>query len=125
MKMENVQYTVIKDNGIIKAEVHGCTLDAFREFNKRFMFHSTSKMRILCEEFHGSFNFIMPEKFSVIVKLHPDDVWDEEKGKKIALRRLATKYNNALDKRLHNMYKALDKSMCKLEAYLEDHHLIE
>lgn len=123
MKMENVRYSVVKDRGIIRASIIGCKYDALREFNKRFVAHSTSAMWTWVDK--DDSRFVMPHKFSVTIKLHPDDVWDENKGKNIALRRLAEKYNRSLDKHLLNIYKALTKSMGKMETYLSDHHLIE
>lgn len=123
MKMENVRYSVVESRGIIRASITDCEYDAIMEFNKRFVAHSTSAFCVCAKD--DDSRFIMPHKFSVTVRLHPDDVWDEKRGKDIATRRLAEKYNNSLDKHLFNIYKAFMKSMGKMETYLSDHHLIE
>ena len=123
MKMENVRYSVVKSRGIIRASITDCEYDAIMEFNKRFVEHSTSAFGVWVDKDNS--RFVMPRKFSVTVRLHPDDVWDEKRGKDIATRRLAEKYNNSLDKHLFNIYKAFMKSMDKMETYLSDHHLIE
>lgn len=53
---------------------------------------------------HGMFvsanKYLMPTKFRVKVKCHPDDVYSEEEGRKQAKRKLLNAYHKALDKRL-------------------------
>ena len=121
MDSRRVQYTVIKDKGIVRASIDCCCYDAIIEFNKRFMEHSTSSLGLdLCGI---DSRFMMPCSFSVVAKLHPEDEWNEEEGKRIALRKLATKYNHSLDKHLLNMYNAMMKSMDKMYGYLVAHKM--
>ena len=121
MDSRRVQYTVIKDKGIVRASIYCTCYDAIEEFNKRFMEHSTSSLMIGIDSCDS--RFMMPYSFSVVAKLHPEDEWNEEEGKRIALRKLATKYNHSLDKHLHNMYNAMMKSMDKMHGYLVAHKM--
>ena len=66
----------------------------------------------------------MPYQFSAVAKLHPEDEWNEETGKKIALKKLSEQYNRSLDKHLTNMYNALSSVMDKMKVYLEDRSLL-
>lgn len=121
MNAERVKYTIIEDKGIVKASISCTCYDALEEFDKRFMMHSTSSLALGAVE--DDHRFMMPCSFSVVAKLHPEDKWNEEEGKRIALRKLATKYNHSLDKHLANIYKAMMKSMDKMHTYLVEHKM--
>lgn len=122
MNANRVKYTVIEEKGIVKATIDSCTFDAVQVFNQKFMEHSTSSLYLSWFDLSDS-KFMMPHSFSVVAKLHPEDKWNEEEGKRIALRKLATKYNHSLDKHLANIYKAMMKSMDKMHTYLVEHKM--
>lgn len=44
--------------------------------------------------------YLMPKQFRVVVKVHGDDVFSEEEGKKIAKQKLLRKYYKAFDARM-------------------------
>lgn len=123
MNINRVKYVVIKDKGIVRAIISGCKYDAFDAFDKKFMLPSTHYLTLCANGKHEK--FIMPYQFSAVAKLHPEDEWDEETGKKIALKKLSEQYNHSLDKHISNMHDALSSVMEKLEAYLGDRNLLK
>ena len=122
MNINRVKYVVIKDKGIVRAIISGCKYDAFDAFDKKFMSPSTHYLALCVNENHEK--FIMPYQFSAVAKLHPEDEWNEETGKKIALKKLSEQYNHSLDKHLANMYDALSSAMGKMKVYLEERNLL-
>lgn len=122
MNAERVRFTVIEEKGIVKAEIFDCELDAIEAFDTKFMEHATSALALGIWDDCDS-RFAMPYKFSVVAKKHPDDEWDEATGRRVAMRKLANKYNSSLDKHLLNIYKAMTKSMDKMYTYLVEHKM--
>lgn len=122
MNINRVKYVVIKDKGIVRAIISGCKYDAFDAFDKKFMSPSTHYLALCVNKNHEK--FIMPYQFSAVAKLHPEDEWNEETGKKIALKKLSEQYNRSLDKHLANMYDALSSTMDKMKVYLEERNML-
>ena len=123
MDIYRIEYTVIKDKGIVRASISDCCYDAFAEFDNKFLSPSTSHLILCASGYHEK--FIMPYKFSAVAKLHPEDEWDEDVGKRIALKKLTERYNHSLDKHIKNMYNALFETLSKTEIYLNDRHLLD
>ena len=121
MNNNRVIFKVFPEHRIIKAEINDCMFDAINEFNRKFLAHSTSSLALsACHRRNQKFNekFIMPDTFSVVVKCHPVDKFDEEKGKRLALNRLADKYTKSLNKHLENILNAIDESLVELAFHL-------
>ena len=120
MNNNRVIFKVIPEHRIVKAEIDNCEFDAIFEFNRKFLAHSTSSLTFAptncCDE-----RFMMRPTYSVVVRCHPDDEFDEEKGKRLALDRLADKYTKSLNKHLDNIFNSLDKSLDKLAEYIADY----
>ena len=126
MDNNRVKYTVIKDKGIVRATISNCEFDALFAFNKKFMLPSTN-----CLELDITFGresdekFTMPHQLSAVARCHAEDEWDEEVGKKIALKKLSEKYNYSMDKRFSNMFDTLISVMGKMRTYLDDRNMLE
>lgn len=120
MNNNRVIFKVFPEHRVIKAEISDCMFDAINEFNHKFLAHSTSSLALSTFYCRGE-KFIMPDTFSVVVRCHPDDEFDEEKGKRLALDRLADKYTKSLNKHLDNILNSLYKSLDKLAEYLSDY----
>ena len=117
MNNNRVIFKVFPEHRIIKAEISDCEFDAIYEFNRRFLAHSTSSLALsACHRRNEK--FIMPNTFSVVVRCHPVDKFDEEKGKRLALNRLADKYTKSLNKHLENILNAIDESLYELANHL-------
>lgn len=123
MNVERVNYVVIKESGIVRATISECEYDAFEAFDSKFMLPSTHYLA-LCPSYEHE-RFMMPYQFSVVAKMHPEDEWDEEFGKKVALKKLSEKYNSSLDKHIANMYNALKSVLEKAEVYLDNRNLLK
>ena len=120
MNNNRVIFKVIPEHRIVKAEINDCEFDAISEFNRKFLAHSTSSLA-LSTFYCRDEKFLMPNTFSVVVRCHPVDKFDEEKGKRLALDRLADKYTKSLNKHLDNILISLDKSLERLAEYLSDY----
>lgn len=120
MNNNRVIFKVFPEHRIIKAEIDDCMFDAINEFNRKFLAHSTSSLALSTFYCKGE-KFLMPNTYSVVVRCHPDDEFDEEKGKRLALDRLADKYTKSLNKHLDNILISLDKSLERLAEYLSDY----
>ena len=117
MNNNRVIFKVFPEHRIIKAEINDCEFDAIYEFNRKFLAHSTPSLSLsACHRRNEK--FIMPNTFSVVVRCHPDDKFDEEKGKRLALNRLADKYTKSLNKHLENILNAIDESLYELANHL-------
>ena len=117
MNNNRVIFKVFPEHRIIKAEINDCMFDAINEFNRKFLAHSTSSLALSTFYCKGE-KFLMPNTYSVVVRCHPDDEFDEEKGKRLALDRLADKYTKSLNKHLDNILISLDNSLERLAEYL-------
>ena len=120
MNNNRVIFKVIPEHRIVKAEINDCEFDAISEFNRKFLAHSTSSLTLAPATSYDE-KFMMPNTYSVVVRCHPDDEFDEEKGKRLALDRLADKYTKSLNKHLDNILISLDKSLERLAEYLSDY----
>lgn len=120
MNNNRVIFKVFPEHRIVKAEINDCMFDAINEFNRKFLAHSTSSLALSTFYCRGE-KFLMPNTYSVVVRCHPDDEFDEEKGKRLALDRLADKYTKSLNKHLDNILISLDKSLERLAEYLSDY----
>ena len=126
MNNNRVKYIVVKDKGIVRAVISGCEFDALLAFNKKFMLPSTTCLALDITFGHESDEkFTMPHQFSAVARCHAEDEWDEEIGKKIALKKLSEKYNKSLDKHLANMFDTMISVMDKTSVYLGDRNLLD
>lgn len=117
MNNNRVIFKVIPEHRIVKAEINDCEFDAISEFNRKFLAHSTSSLTLAPANIYDE-KFMMHNTYSVVVRCHPDDEFDEEKGKRLALDRLADKYTKSLNKHLGNILNSLDKCLDKLAEYI-------
>lgn len=120
MNNNRVIFKVIPEHRIVKAEINDCEFDAISKFNRKFLAHSTSSLTLTPANCYDE-KFMMQNTYSVVVRCHPDDEFDEEKGKRLALDRLADKYTKSLNKHLDNILISLDKSLERLAEYLSDY----
>ena len=117
MDNTRVEYKVIPEKGIVIAKIWGTNFDAIDAFNKKFL--STASSSLDLSVFGRNEKFHMPYTFKAVSRCHPEDIFDEEKGKRIALNKLSEKYNRSLDKHLANIMLALDKALKGIDHYFE------
>lgn len=116
MKLDNVKYKVIEDMRIVIATIKGIKSDAVRTFNNRFLAHSTSDIEINCWD---NQRFMMPYSMKAVARCSPEDEFDVEKGKKIALKKLSEKYNRSLDKHLLNIFLEFVGCLDNMDEYFQ------
>jgi hypothetical protein len=121
MKNRNVEFKVIEDKRIVIATIKGIEYDPIRVFNKKFIAHSTSNIEL--SAWYDQ-KFMMPHSMKAVARCCPDDKFDIEKGKQIALKKLNEKYNCSLDKHMMHIANAMKKSLEKTESYMKVHKVI-
>ena len=118
MNHNRVTYKVIPEHRVVIAEIDSTDFDALREFNDKYLAHSTSALRLRVDKYDEK--FLMPHSFKAVARCHPDDEFDVEKGKRIALDRLADKYTASLNKHLNNYIRAIDEALTFLAIALPE-----
>lgn len=83
-----ITYNIDKENRIITASMDECVFDAYDNLKKIGL-----DANLLLNFFNlGWTEFTMRRVYKGVAKCHPDDDWDEEKGKELAKARLLRKY---------------------------------
>lgn len=83
-----ITYNIDKENRIITASMDECVFDAYDNLKKIGL-----DANLLLNFFDLAWNeFAMRRVYNGVAKCHPDDDWDEEKGKELAKARLLRKY---------------------------------
>lgn len=105
-------------NGVVKATIYGCKYDAMDKLNSKFIAPSTSDIRIedrWCKDNH----YLMRNSYSAIARCMDGDEYDFEVGKRIAAKKLAEKYNKAIDKRMARFLIHMDKTLKAMDKYFD------
>lgn len=119
MDYERASYIIDKGNNVVVAEIDNCLFDAEDMMNKRFIPSVTSGFQVSNV---GRNKFDMNRNYKAVAKLHPDDQWDEKRGKKIANDKLTEVYHHSMNKRLAKYAKDFRKIADNIDKYLEDRH---
>lgn len=115
MDNRRVNYFVDKANGVVVAEINGCSDDANTLLNDKFVVNVTSGMSIW-EVLNSKFE--MNKRYKAVARLHPSDEWDENLGKAIALDKLTETYHHSMNKRLALYAKDFRKIADEIDQYL-------
>ena len=119
MENSRVEYKVIPEQRIVIAKINNIEDDAINFFNKKFLANITSSIHVTNNWYKDDEKFIMPRSLKCVARCHPDDVFDEEVGKRIALKKLSEKYNRCLDKHLAHFLVSFDKTLKIMDKYFE------
>ena len=119
MNNNRASYIIDKGNNVVVAEITGCLFDAEDMMNNRFIPSVTSGFHLAdtCSN-----KLEMNRKYKAVAELHPDDQWDEKRGKKIAHDKLTEVYHHSMNKRLAKYAKDFRKIADNIDKYLEDRH---
>lgn len=125
MDHSRVKYVVDEANRVIIAEINGVDYDAVDKLNRKIIPVVSSKLAVdlinlkLWAHPYASDEFLMPKKIRAVARCHPEDTWDVEKGKQIALKKLDEKYEAAINKRINNFATVLSGVVLAIDEYLE------
>lgn len=108
MKNE-ITYKVYEEQGVVVAIAQGCTYDAINRFDTKFVKTTSSYLNIGFGSLFSfpDLRFYMPNTIRAVARLHPEDKWDENIGKEIAFKKLCNKYEQAITKRMRNIFEVL------------------
>lgn len=83
-----VQYNVDEKNRVVTASIHGTQLDCYRTVHKVLgsKYQLSGRIEKAC---------LMPNVFEGVAHCHPDDTFDADIGKRIALSRLLKQYHKS------------------------------
>ena len=115
MDNRRVKYIVDEENKVVVAEIECCEYDALDMLDSKFSTCVTSGMYV-CNKYRSKFN--MNRKYRAVAKLHPDDVWDEKRGRDIACDKLTETYHHSLNKRLALYAQDFRKIADEIDKYL-------
>lgn len=119
MNTNRVEIKEFKDSKIVKATIYGCKFDAIDKINSKFIAPSTSDVGIsVWNGFNGN-SYMMRNSYSAIARCMPGDEYDFEVGKRIAVKKLSEKYNDALDRRVARFAQHMNKSVAAVQKYLD------
>ena len=119
MNNNRASYIIDKGNNVVVAEITGCLFDAEDMMNNRFIPSVTSGFHLANT---GNNKFDMNRNYKAVAKLHPDDQWDEKRGKKIAHDKLTELYRHSMNERLAKYANDFRKIADNIDKYLEDRH---
>ena len=122
MDNTRVKYITDKDNGVVVAEIDECYDNAENMINNMFIPCVTSGFTVY-NSFRSKFD--MNRKYKAIAKLHPEDEWNEQRGKVIACDRLTETYHNSMNKRLAKYVDDFRKIADNIEKYLNERHFYD
>ena len=122
MNKERVIYKVFPEHRVVVAEIHGCKHDA-RDVVDGIMDNVTSSFYVCLRR--SDERFLMDNTFKTTAHCHPDDIFDEEIGKKIALKKLTEAYHRSLNKHVANYMKYFAAAADKMKEHLDKKHYME
>jgi hypothetical protein len=122
MNNRRVKHIINEKNGIVAAEIKECMFDAENMMNDRFIPSVTSSFMVN-SKFNGKYS--MNPKYRAVARLHPEDNWDESRGKVIATNKLTEVYHDSMNKRLAKYAEDFRKIADNIEQYLVDRHFYE
>lgn len=119
MKNE-IEYKVYENQGMVVAIAQNCTYDAINRFAAKFVKTTSSYLNIGFSSLFSfpDLRFYMPNTIRAMARLHPEDKWDEHVGKKIAYKKLCNKYEQAITKRMRNIFNVLCDVLDKADKEL-------
>lgn len=123
MNTDRVKYIVDEQNGIVAAEIDACYGDATDKLNE-LIANTTSGFTVWSNCLRGS-KFDMNRKYKAVAHLHPEDKWDEKRGKAIACDKLTEAYHRSQNKRLAKYAADFRKIADNIEKYLNDRHFYD
>ena len=119
MDINRVEFQEIPSKGIVIARIRGTRYDAIDLINQKFVAHATSKILIECNDYKDSNRYLMPASYKAVARCHPDDTYDFEMGKRIALNKLIDTYHSGLDRRFALFLEDMDKVLKNMDEYFE------
>ena len=124
MNNGRVKYIVNKNQGVVVAEIDQCKYDAEYMMNDRFIPDVTSSFTV-SNTFNKTPRHNMNVKYKAVARLHPEDEWDEQRGKIVATNKLTESYHNSMNKRLARYAEDFRKIADNIEKYLKDRNFYE
>lgn len=106
---KEIEYKVYKEQGVVVAIAKDCVYDAINRFDTKFVKTTSAYLNISFGSLFSfpDLRFYMPNTIRAVARLHPEDKWDENLGKEIAFKKLCNKYEQAIMKRMRNIFDVL------------------
>jgi hypothetical protein len=116
----NIDRVEIKEcgNKVIKATIYGCKYDAIDKLNRKFIAPSTSDISFAAT-WKNDNGYLMRNSYSAIARCDKEDTYDFEVGKRIATKKLAEKYNKAIDRRMAKFLIHMNKALESMDKYFD------
>lgn len=95
-----IKYVVLPEKNTVYGIMSNTRYDAMHKINK--MLNSNVTGFGVCDD-----KYLMPNMFKARVVCHPNDQFDEEKGRELAKQKVLRNYYHSLDKRMDAFKSAL------------------
>lgn len=119
MNKERVTYKVFPEQRVVVAEIHECRFDAHHIINQ-LACNVISSLHVSL--LRDDERFLMDHYFKATARCHPEDEFDVEIGKKIALKKLTEAYHRSLNKHVANYMKYLVTITDNINSFLAKKH---
>ena len=110
MKNMDIQFRVDKEHRMVFCKLSNCRDIAFKRLVK-YAPHLSA-----CDLYYED-KLRIPNSFYGMAKCSPEDEWDEEKGKKVALAKAKRKRCKAVNKKIEYALKVMEREMHDLMKY--------
>ena len=118
MNVSKVEFKELKDKGIVIAQIGNIRYDAIDKINRNFVDTVTSKIGVDTHWDRGN-EYTMPHSLKAIARCAPNDTYDFEVGKKIALKKLTEKYESGINKRIARFRGHMAQVCSNIDKYFE------
>lgn len=105
----DIEFKVFKDKGVVVCKLYDCETIAIRRINKY--------TRISCYSYNRFDNDLINDVYVGVARCAPEDTFDEEYGKKLALARAKAKRGKAVNNALYAFINDVKKDLERLEKY--------
>ena len=117
---KEIEYKVYKEQGVVVAIAKDCVYDAINRFDTKFVKTTSAYLNISFGSLFSfpDLRFYMPNTIRAVARLNPEDEWNENIGKEIAFKKLCNKYEQAITKRMRNIFEVLRGVLDKADKEL-------
>ena len=107
-----LDFIVNKEKRTVTCIASDCKFDIVNDLTKKLSSEKIDTQMILISDILSTNLLLLPDTFVGIAKCSPFDTFDEEYGKRLAIRKMRVKYNTAKDKIMdkfwHRYHNVLD-----------------
>ena len=106
----DIEFLVFANKGVVVCKIHNCEFLAINRITKYIEMNSPLILSV-------AYDYLIKNTFVGVAHCAPDDTWDEEFGKKLALTKAKAKRCKAINRAVKMFIEKTDRSLERLETY--------